>query len=199
METNGQRLNEGLHQTGLCLPAQQCPGWPQQTASLLTALLLVAPLPPPTMTHDPCPGERRHRYDAIFLWRGPVVTAAKWPKQNKYRCLSQASAKFPKRSVGRNKFLFQWSLMLCINNTWYSYYYYGDSGIYLISHYVIYASTLEGTKDIQRDLVMQCTLSLQPFPICAESTSVPPSCQPTSAFKGLEKNHAPCLPLFPQP
>lgn len=49
--------------------------------------------------------------------------------------------------------------MLCINNTWYSYYYYGDSGIYLISHYVIYASTLEGTKDIQRVLVMQCTLS----------------------------------------
>lgn len=49
--------------------------------------------------------------------------------------------------------------MLCINNTWYSCYYYGDSGIYLISHYVIYVSTLEGTKDIQRVLVMECTLS----------------------------------------
>lgn len=50
--------------------------------------------------------------------------------------------------------------MLCINNTWYSCYYYGDSCIYLISHYVIYVSTLEGTKDIQRVLVMECTLSL---------------------------------------
>lgn len=123
METQpGQRLGQVLYQIGRCLPAclpacllSNAQTDPSRLPVSLPLCCSAAPLPPPVATLDPCPGDRRHRYDVISPRHGPVASAAMRPRENKYGCLfggsvrgprAGAALQFPKSSFAPELFSF---------------------------------------------------------------------------------------------
>lgn len=67
-----------------------------------------APLPPPVLTPDLCPGDRRHQYVEISFWHGPVASVTMWPRENKYGCLFGGSVRGPPAvaALKKESFLF---------------------------------------------------------------------------------------------
>lgn len=89
---SGQKLGQVLYQTGCCFRS----GAQTDPTRLPVSLPLrcsPASLPPPALTLDLCPGDRRHQDVEISFWHGPVASATMWPRENKYGCLFGGSVR----------------------------------------------------------------------------------------------------------